>query len=260
MSFSVYTSAFNLDSGLFDLDNAFLNWIKYAQEIVLAVPKETLKKDTDLITEAKTRITPQRPQDFWIKIVPVDISLQDPFFDGTLKNAALQACSHEFVIQQDLDERLAGYPASWVDMARDLLKNPSKKAYLVPNIDLYKDEQHYKSQGAKWYFHRKQGCYRGPVNFAKREDGTIDTDRSDTCELIDSLGNLIPSMRFTYNLEDYPTFPLVLHYGYLDIEKRKKANEFWGPVWTKRRGEEVFVEKDLDKLKEIEYQELPFKI
>lgn len=259
MNLSVYTSAFNLDSGIFDIKDAISNWLDYANQIVVGTFSNQTEEVFGYFHSAQNSLEDPHKRGFHIKVVPCDTSLDDPFFDGKLKNAALRACSNPIVIQQDLDERLAGYPHAWGYFAKQLSKSDFS-AIMIPVVDLYKDEQHYKSIGQKWYLHKKAGCYRGPVNFAKRPDGTIDTDRSDSCELIDKNGELVESAQMQFDLNQYPAFPLVLHYGYLDLEKRKKINEFWSPVWSARKGETVFVEKDIDKLGEMEYHSLPFKI
>ena len=48
-----------------------------------------------------------------IKVVSVETDLEDPYFDGKLKEAALRQCKNEIVIQQDFDERIGGDPYQW---------------------------------------------------------------------------------------------------------------------------------------------------
>lgn len=257
MNLSVYTSAFNLESGIFDIKDALENWFKYANQVVVGTFADQTEKVLNYFNSAQS--FKDRYRGFKIKIVSCDTSLNDPLFDGKLKNAALRECYNDIVIQQDLDERLSGYPAVW-NLAAKQLQQSNLSAFMIPVVDLYKDEYHFKSIGTKWYMHKKAGCYRGPVNFAKRPDGTIDTDKSDSCELIDKGGNLVTSGQIHFDPQSYPTTPIVLHYGYLDLQKRQKQNEIWEPVWSARKGEPVFVEKDIDKLGEFEYHELPFRI
>ena len=224
MNASIYTSLFNYSPDKFDLVGAFNNWLKYGNEIVIGT-------------------FPDQGEDIWnslrdhwsndwiyknIKIAYASTSLDDPLFDGKLKNAALQHCSNEFVIQQDMDERIGGDPRAWEMSIKYLKAQNSTLAMMIPVIDLYKDYDHYKSLGYKWYLSPKKGCNRGPVNFAKKEGGLIDTEKSDTCELIDENGNLIPSIKHNGFLanNDYFKFdifyPHVVHLGYLDLEKKER--------------------------------------
>lgn len=251
MKVSVYTSAFNLSSGIFNVRDAMENWLRYADEIVIASPIEEID---DVINHVYLSLNNEVSN----KIIFVDTSihLEDPFFDGKLKNAALQKCSNDIVIQQDLDERIGGNKSTWESLI-DILVNSSADSVMIPVIDLYKDTQHYKSIGRKWYLHKNNGCCRGVVNFAKKPGGTIDTDKSDTCELINKNGNLVTALLFDFSLEDFPNLPIIFHYGYLNLNKRKQVNEFWQPVWSRRKGEEVFVETDIKKLENLECKKLP---
>ena len=128
---------------------------------------------------------------------------------------------------------------------------------MVPVIDLYKDYNHYKSVGGKWYLHHKEGTNRGPVNFAKREDGSLDINKSDSCELIDEIGNLIPyfvdprfSQPFTNKeAESFDiSMPHIIHLGYLDLNNRIENNKFWQPIWSNRDGKEVSTAITLEQL------------
>ena len=112
---------------------------------------------------------------------------------------------------------------------------------MFPSVNLYKDKNHLKDINAKWYMHKK-GLFRGPVNFARKEDGTVDTNKSDTCELIDADGNLVEWKPFTkdlFVLENF-AYPFVVHTGYIDLEARLKRNEeFWSEHWRKESGGEA---------------------
>lgn len=255
MNVSVYTSAFNLSSGIFNFAGAIKNWAKYAKEIVIATTTE--EEGEAIYKQIPFRELVYTPTN--VKVIPTGISLDDPFFDGKLKNAALQACSYDYVIQQDLDERLYGDPDKWEDLICNLksLKHLNIKAYMIHVLDLCHDFNEYKSIGQKWYLHEKAGTFRGPVNFAKRDDGTIDTDKSDTCELIDANGDLVKAANPPRAGSIWPEYPAVIHYGYLNLSNRKKANEFWGPIWTQRKGSEVKVETDLAELEKIPTTKIP---
>jgi hypothetical protein len=236
---SVYTSCFNLSASFFDLEDAFSNWGIYANEICIA------SMDTgDNTFQILKGYEGKKFNNAKVKVIYTDFKLEDYAFDGKLKNAALQACSNKFCIQQDLDERIGGMPNAWDILSEISLKN-NIPAFFIPVINLYKSKEYYSGISQKWYFHKKDGCYRGVVNFAKLND-KIDIERSDTCELIDKDGNLIPSADIyngASNSDKINLFkngnPYIIHLGYLDLQKREKQNQFWKPVWENRKGGEV---------------------
>ena len=96
----------------------------------------------------------------------------------------------------------------------------------------------------------KDGLYRGIVNFAKKQDGKIDTDRSDTCELIDVNGNLVQTLKFDNLIEGLREgqTPYVFHYWAVDKDQRIKQNEFWQPVWSNRAGKKIDTKTDFTKI------------
>ena len=84
MKTSIYTSLFNYDPDKFDLFGAFKNWSQYADEIVIATFEDQIK-DLSLIVESEMFGLLNIPE-FQIVSCP-DTSLDDPLFDGKLKNA-----------------------------------------------------------------------------------------------------------------------------------------------------------------------------
>ena len=254
MKTSIYTSLFNYDSDKFDLFGAFKNWSQYADEIVIATFEDQVK-DLLVIVESEMLGLLNIPE---FQIVScTDTSLDDPLFDGKLKNAALQACSNEFVIQQDMDERIGGDIEQWNTLKYVLKNRQAPLAAMVPVIDLYKDYNHYKGVGGKWYLHLKKGSNRGPVNFAKREDGSLDINKSDSCELIDELGNLVPyfvDSRFAepFTNKEVEIFnlsmPHIIHLGYLDLTKRAEHNKFRKKCWEAMEGKPVEVATTIEAL------------
>lgn len=248
MNISVHTSLFNYTPEKYNLIDAFTNWGKYCNEIVIATFTDQEKELADSVT--KDYFNKTKGSEAVIRIVSdEDIKLEDPLFDGKLKNLSLRASTNEIVIQQDFDERIGGAVELWELAAGELLKLPMPTVCQIPVIDLYRDLDHYKSVGAKWYLTKKEGVYRGPVAFAKRDNGTIDTDKSDTCEPIDHKGDLLPQIAYTSFLKDFNIkHPHIIHLGYLDLEKRIENNKFWGPVWSARNGKEVEVATDLETL------------
>lgn len=187
-----------------------------------------------------------------VKIIEANFSYSDIGFDGKLKNFALQATTQPVKLGADLDEFFViNHRDRWYKFAEFLL-SPANKDYqclMVPMINLYGDvrkvkEEDYKKVGFKWYIH-KRGLYRGIVNFAKLPNGRIDTTKSDTCELIDSNGNLVKSLGAVRMLKEGENFYdylnnegiFVYHTGYVDFEKTiKRNNEFWQKHWELRGG------------------------
>jgi hypothetical protein len=255
MKTSIYTSLFNYSIDKFDLLGSFKNWSKYADEIVIATFEDQVK---EVAHEAGMAYFNLNKIDLKIQTVSCpDTSLDDPLFDGKLKNAALQACSNEFVIQQDMDERIGGETEQWNYLISYLSNLKPPYSVMIPVIDLYKDYNHYKSIGGKWYLHFKEGSSRGPVNFAKREDGSLDINKSDSCELIDENGNLIPYLvdsRFSQPFVNKEaesldiSMPHVIHLGYLDLTKRAEHNKFRKKCWEAMDGKAVEVATTIEAL------------
>jgi hypothetical protein len=111
---------------------------------------------------------------------------------------------------------------------------------MIPSVNLYKTCDNYFSITPKWYLH-KSGLFRGPVNFAKKNNGYIDTTKSDTCELIDKNGNLVPSKMSPCDIESLrrDKYPFVVHMGYLSLENRLiRNNNFWSKHWLIESGGE----------------------
>tara|TARA_R100000995_G_C3468678_1_gene117112 strand:- start:901 stop:1314 length:414 start_codon:yes stop_codon:yes gene_type:complete len=104
---------------------------------------------------------------------------------------------------------------------------------MLPTIDLYEDVHSFVNIGYKWYIHTRDGTNRGSVNFSLKNDGTFDPEKSDTCELIDDQGQLIPCIgRVSFAEHD----PKIIHLGYLNLEDKNNINKnFWGKIWHKRK-------------------------
>jgi hypothetical protein len=229
---SIYSSAFNLLINNFNYKFALDNFCNIADEVVVCVNTSDDETLSSLQIEQKTYPN--------LKIITSNISYDNPQLDGQIKNTALQATSinNPIKIGLDMDEYI---PLSqkylWQDLAFNLLHDDCL-SYMVPSINLYRDKNHYFSITPKWYIH-KTGLLRGPVNFAKKLDGFIDTQKSDGCELIDSFGNLVSSKITPYDIESLRSggLPFVVHMGYLSLEDRVKRNiNFWDKHWLLESG------------------------
>ena len=125
----------------------------------------------------------------------------------------------------------------WKLYAEHLFNNPDADCYMAPSLNLYKDWHLYKDISPKWYMHKK-GFYRGPVGFARNPDGTVDTNKSDTCELIDGYGLLVRSVLLPHELQDLKDGSIfVVHFGYLNLQERVERNQkFWNEHWKLESG------------------------
>lgn len=233
---SLATSAFNIESNDFDIHSAIKNWELYVDEIVIStIPS----RDNSL--QILKELESSKP----IKIIEEDFSLEDPEFDGKLKNSSHQNASNEIVVQCDLDERMGGKPEAWESFAETLLSNESVKSLFIPVIDLYGSYYEYSSINKKWYICKKEGTKRGVVSFARKQDGKIDIEKSDTCELLDEDDNLVPYIDICHHYQIDPLRycqlhnPFIWHLGYIDIDRRSKINSWWKPHWENRKGESI---------------------
>lgn len=242
-SISIYTTAYNLKADLFDYRKSLIRFFEFADEVVVA---------TNSIDDYAILESLKIP---FLKIVLAEIPFTDYAFDGKLKNAALQSCTSDFCILLDLDEYIPRYQNLLWKQLCTFARETKIKAFLIPVIDLFKDHDHYKSIGYKWYLHQREGCFRGVVNFAKQENGKIDTSKSDTTELIDENGELIPAtylvnpgLSAESQLEIMSANPIfVVHEGWLNKDNREKQNSFWKPHWENRSGKEL-IDKPLEEI------------
>jgi hypothetical protein len=226
--FSIYSSAFNLIKNNFDYIESINNFCRFADEVVIAV-----NKSEDNTFEALNSLNLNN-----LKLIETDFSYQDPLLDGKIKNEALQVTKEEFKIGLDMDEYIPLWQKDiWTNLAYQL-RFDIYDCYMIPSINLYKDKDHYFSIGHKWYLH-KGNLFRGAVNFAKNQNGTVDTSRSDTCELIDSSGNLVSSKMFDNDINSLRSkiVPFVVHNGYLNLQDRVLRNKnFWKEHWKIESG------------------------
>ncbi len=236
MKISCYTSAFNLSSSHFSVEDALKNWLKYFDEVVIAtMPCE------DNTMEILSSVESDR-----VKIAPMKISIDDPLYDGKLKNHSLHHCSGNVLWQLDLDERIYGKEKLLKLVSKNLLSS-EWDAFFIDVMNLWGDMDHYKDFGQKWYCH-KRGFNRGPVSFAIREDGTVDTSLSDGCELILDSGELVSAINYKHFLSESGFFetsslgyidsgyPFVVHLGWANKESRLKLNSWWKDRWEKLNG------------------------
>lgn len=270
MSYSIYSAAYNLNKMTFDWKPVLENWCRFLGpqgEIVIAV--NTSEDDTyDALLKHAWDLRTRYPSAVEWRIFKTDIPYTDRAFDGKIKDAALKMCRERYAILLDFDEVIPLWSRNaWASAVGQLEHNRySYEALLIPSIDLFHDNHHMKSLGAKWYLHANSPHLgRGPVGFAKREDGTVDITKSDTTELIvtktGELAKYVPVLepRFSDDIRlDYLKMghiPVVYHLGWLNKDQRLRQSAFWAPVWNLREGAEVETAKTMDDLNAVEYRE-----
>lgn len=236
--YSIYTSLYNLENGLFDWKGAVANFLAVADEVCIATSVHC-KDNTIQILKEECQNNPK------VAIVVTDIEFSDPAFDGKLKDAALKACQGKFCTLLDADERINPACRPAILAFCNGLENKGFDAVFLPVVNLAGQKTQYSSIGHKWYLHKNQSYLsRGVVGFAKvNNSDKWDVTKSDSCELIDGNGNLANSIYVMApddsdedKLAAIKNFeiPTVFHISGLDSEKRKAQDEFWRPVWENR--------------------------
>ena len=272
--FSIHTSIFGVIKAKFDWKGAFENWLAFLSgrgQLVIAI-----NKSDDGTSEAVRRWVKEWKQKHVtsmvvIDVLDIDIPYTEPDFDGRGKAAALAVCKERFCILLDIDERLVpSQRRNWATLAEELGKS-RWDGFLIPSIDVFRDEQHYRCDGSlrcKWYIHKNLShLTRGVVKWARREDGSIDKTKSDTCELcvketydlaktIAIIPLELPHYLTMGQLENGET-PFVYHIGSLDLEQRIRQSAFWRPVWDLRdqhSKEPELTLAELDKIKAFKHR------
>jgi hypothetical protein len=249
---SIYSTAFNIEKNEFDIASAIQNFLELADEVCIATIPDN-EDNTNNILQAIANKDPR------VKIlISNDINSNTFAKDGKLKNLALQACSCDICVQLDSDERINNINIwkNFIEENKHLILNGY--AFMVPVINLYKDKDHYRDIGVKWYIHRKKGMQRGIVDFARLPNGKFDKDKSDGCELIDENGKLSQSINILYHPDKSPIdilkhsgFPFVIHYGYVDLNRRANINKnFWQKEWSGYSDAEVKLNTDSSQFKD----------
>ncbi len=254
---SAYISAFNLVQNGFDYETALRRALAFFDEVVVAVNTST--DDTLARLQALERSGREgREQDgvfigpsgLWakLKIVQTDIPYTDVTFDGRVKDAALQACTGEVLVQMDLDEYVPlNQRALWLTYAGRLLESPGVDCFMIPTVDLWGSMDTIRADtniGTKMRMHRR-GFHRGVWRRAWVAPGKLfRTDMSDSGELIDSKGELVraagvvpPQFLTPATHSMLNGYPYTVHLGYANLDQRVKVNKaIWADHWTLRNG------------------------
>lgn len=251
---SIYSTLFNYKTNKFNVDEHLSNFSVWADEVVVATIED--EDDTYGFLFRKVESFPK------LRIIKSSIQRFTPTFDGALKNEALQACHGDILLQLDFDEKMSTHNLNyWDRLAEIVLESETFQAAFVPSVNLYLDQNNFSSFTSKWYLH-KRGLFRGVVDFARNQDGTHDTNKSDSCELIDKDGKLVPSFMYfdesmfankhlAANFLRDQSLPYIIHYGWIDLNRRVEINRnFWRKQWGAEAGREVEVATELSQIKE----------
>jgi hypothetical protein len=234
MKVSIYSTCWGMAGPAaksFDIPGALSNWSVYADEISVACGDEPSAQ----LIEAAARVG-----GYPVKVARTSFNFQsDPFAYGKTENAALQACSGDLLIQQNLDERLLVNPQRLSELYHILKGDNKVSAFWVPTMDLYGSVDRYLPPcGKKWYVHQR-GLFRGPVTFGLKGDGRPDYNKTSTDELIDGTGNLVPTAALIRDLslsslQRYVAdgWPITYHLGYLSLGDRLERSIWWKDFWT----------------------------
>lgn len=231
---SIYVSAFNLENGLFDWKESLDKMYAFADELVIATTTDSKDNTIQLLED----YTYNRPKCI---LVITDISLQDPLFDGKIKNAALQSTTLPAKILLDLDEfPLLSQKKLWINYFKWMISE-NIDCIAIPSVNLCQDIYHYKDIGHKFYLHRA-GLHRGVVKYARKEDGSIDIKLSDTTEILNENNELPRIISLWNDIESLKTgsLPMVFHkWAIGDLNNRINQNKFWLPIWESRAKQKV---------------------
>ena len=253
---SIYTTAYLLNKNNFKFLDNLIKFSKFANEVVIASCEDGLVDGSEQLILDFIKYNDLYNVDFYISH---DINFSQNTFDGALKNFALQNTKNEIKLQFDLDESpVLSQKPIWDHVYEDLI-NSNYDAVFIPSIDLYGSEKYIRKNhkiGQKWRIH-KAGLYRGVVNFAKNNDSSFDTEKSDSCELLNSFGNLVNTINITPPELLMPEnskmlakdYLYTIHHGYLNLGYRANINKtWWQQKWRERTNKEINVTIDIKKL------------
>ena len=253
MKISCYISAFNIDKGQFDYERCLKSCAEYFDEVVVATIKDN-DDNTQNILEREARILEN------IKVVRSDLEQSTFLLDGKLKNVALQKCSNDICVQMDLDETPYGEIGGWDIFARRVYNSDEYDCSMLPVLNLYKTPEFYTDIAQKFRIHKKYSTHpyffgkkleRGAFKEARLTNGGVDPKVSDTTELIHPDGSLVVCSSPSNVDIDYfkYQFPSVIHWGYVDLERRADLNKsFWKETWDGYSGEEQDVGVTIEEL------------
>ena len=263
--FSIYSTAFNVIKNSFDYKEAVHNFCSFAEEVVISINQsedDTLEAFKELCKEYDN-----------LKLIKADVSYDDPCLDGKLFNVAIQSTTQEFKILLGLDQRIPLYQrGDWERLAYQM-RFSDFDAYMIPILDLWGATRKLRwdkdnNVSFMWALHRGD-LYRGPVDFARLDNGKYDPSKSDSNELIYEDGSLVRSQQYLMGqcqtLQSYlETLKIqnvfLYHIGYVNFENRVKVNkDIWQKQWEeirpaeKRENQVAVTEAELEQYETFEH-------
>jgi len=228
---SIYSTAWGITSPTgFDFPGALANWAVYADEISIACGDD----ETYRLIKAHAD-----ERGYPVKLTRTSFDFtSDSFAYGKTENAALQACTGDLLIQQNLDERFRADKSILTKVYEAFQSNPGISTFMIPTIDLYGSLDRYVAPiKTKWYLGRP-GYFRGPVKWGIKSDGRPRYETTSTDEWIDKDGNLGPAASLISDLSIESVrayvaagYPLVYHLGFVNLQSRAKRAEWWANFW-----------------------------
>jgi len=227
---SIFTPLFNVIShDIRGWQKSLTNSAIFGDELVVAINTST----DNTIEEVEKVLAPYKN----CKIIHTSFPKAAPM-DGQIKNAAQQACSHEFQMLVDGDEYIQKWMRPILDNYLFQFKFSPARCLAIPSVDLFRDEGHYKACNLKGNI-TKKGVYRGISNQARNPDGTANTQISDGTEVIDENGDMVFSIGMPNNMQDLEAgnVPYLIHEGYLHLDSRlNRGAAFWNEHWLTTGG------------------------
>lgn len=256
---SIYTYLFRARAGAFDLDATVANFTSFADEVVITTLADQEDDTLDRLLRHEDALGGR------LKVVIHDTDItRNNRFDGDLKTAALNACTHPVRIIADCDERFVlSQRPRWDDLAQQLLSHPRLDGWLIPVIDLYGSREYTRADqpvGLKMRMHKDTVRRRGVPAFAERGQGLFDTSKSDSTEPLLANGGLAsffpcydrtllqPNLVRMLAGECY-----VIHEGFLDLQRRADLGRtFWKQHWEARSGKTERVATKVEDLQGVQ--------
>ncbi len=246
---SAYVSAFNVHTNGLDWETGLRAALAFFDQVVIAANTST---DGTLAALQDVAVTEPR-----LKVVTTDYAYTDVEFDGKVKDAALQACDGEALVQLDLDEVVPlNQRALWRRYATELLALPNVDCFMFPSVDLWGSMDTLRADtriGSKFRLH-KRGLHRGVLPEAWLPGHKhFRTDMSDSCEALRADNTLARAAQVVpYHLchpamtQALNGWPFTVHRGYVSFDQRIRVNKaIWAKHWEARSGhpENVAVDK-----------------
>lgn len=242
---SIYSYLFRARAGKFDLDAMVENFTSFANETVICTLANQEDDTLDRLLKWEDAL------DGKLKVLVIDMDIEkNNRFDGDLKTAAMQACSHPIRVIADGDERfISSQRPAWDYLANQLLSSSHLDGWMIPVLDLYGHPEYIREAqplGLKFRMHKSSVVRRGVPVFAEKGQGLFDTSASDSTEPLRADGLLAsflcpydhsllhPSICRLLKDECY-----VIHEGFLNLERRAELGRtFWKHHWENRSGRE----------------------